>query len=525
MQLALWFTVNAALLNLCLAQQPKISWVRSAGGPDEDYGWAVAVDRSSQILVAGHFTGPADFGSTNFERSSMLDIFLAKYDAAGQLLWVRSAGGPGDDDARGVATHADGSSYLTGNFTGPASFSQFRLDNLGGADIFLAKYDSAGNALWAKQAGGSGDNQGRSVAVDRLGNVSMTGYFSGSGKFDSTNIVSRGLIDVFLAKYDPGGNLLWVRSAGGTNADEAFAVTIDGAGNNFVTGTFNESAQFGDTTLVSFGASDVFVAKYDPDGALRWVRQGGGAEKFAADTGFGIAADFEGNVVVTGSFMSAASFGDVKLSHAGGGDIFVVKYSGNGSVLWAQRFGGPGPDQGHTVCVDANGDIYVTGFFVGTVAFGPTVLNSPGHAEVFVIKLDAGGTLLWALQPGGTAYKSGTGLAVDSEGVSFVTGFFRGTTAFGGFTLTNNFISNRNVFIARIDGPFSPLRLAIARAENQIVLSWAALSRAFQLESADRLTDNPAWSPAPAVAEGVDGRSRVTNDLTGARRFYRLRRP
>src|SRR5262249_41080841 len=141
---------------------------------------------------------------------------------------------------------------------------------------FLAKYDSAGNVLWATQAGGTGANEGRAVVVDGAGNILQAGFFSGMATFGPINLVSQGLTDIFVAKYDASGTLTWARSAGGTNSDEAYGVAVDSEENTFIAGSFNGTATFDQTTLKSLGSDDVFLAKYDVAGRLLWATHAGG---------------------------------------------------------------------------------------------------------------------------------------------------------------------------------------------------------------------------------------------------------
>ncbi len=521
-----WLSVLAlasALAGGRSSSAAEITWGTSGGGALEDYGWAVAADRSDNALVAGHFTGPANFGTATLGQSALLDVFVAKYDALGRFVWVRAAGGPGDDDARAVAADGQGNVFVTGSFSSRATFGQVTLAGTGTLDMYLAKYSPEGVVRWVAQAGGSGRNEGGGVAVDAAGNCTVTGYFSGTASFDATKLTSQGALDLFIARYDSAGKLLWARSAGGAGQEEANAVAVDTEGNGVVTGSFYEAANFDGRSIQSLGGRDVFLAKYDPTGKLLWVRRAGGADPRGTDNGLGVATDFEGSIFVTGSFGSDASFEQVTLLHHGGGDIFVAKYSSRGSLLWAHRFGGPGPDQGHSVGVDANGDVYVTGFFLGSVAFGPNVFTSPGHADVFVVKLDTTGKLLWALPASGSAYKSGNGIAVTPAGACFITGFFRGTTAFGSFTLTNNFSSNRDPFIARVDGPPSLPRLSIARAGNAVVVSWPASPAGFVLESGNRLPPDISWTAVSGVPAPSGSRRTVTSEASGLGTFYRLR--
>lgn len=516
--------VLVVLIGSAIAQGPPpgIAWVKRGGGPTEDYGWAVDLDGTNNLVVAGHFTGPAEFDGASVTPRGGIDIYLARYDVSGKLLWVAGAGGPGDDEARAVAIDEQGRSYLTGSFTSPAAFGTESVESSATGAFFLAQHDREGRALWVRKAAGTGRSEGHAVAVDRSGHIYAAGFFTGTAIFETTSLTSRGVADVFLVKYDSAGRFLWARCGGGAQGDDAGGVAVDPSGAVIVTGTFKEAAIFDGQTLTSFGGGDIFLAKYGADGGLLWIRNMGGADVFGVDTGFGVAADFAGNIYVTGSFTGSARFGGVTLPHAGGGDLFVAKFSTSGDMAWARGFGNSGPDQGHSVKIDPNGDCYVAGFIFDTVNFDGQQLSSPSHADAFAAKFDPSGRVLWAAQAGGTAYKSANGLAVSLEGTCFLTGFFRGTTAFGPFILTNNFTSNRDVYIARLNTPRSAPRLDIQNGDGQAVLSWPATATNFGLESTAQLAPRPDWASVTNATGTAGDRFTLTN-ITVAPRFYRLR--
>jgi hypothetical protein len=219
--------------------------------------------------VTGAFAGPATFASTNLTGSGTngsSDIFVAKYDSSGGLLWVRQAGGTNEDQGDAIAADAAGNAYVTGKIFGAADFGNTNVIGRG-ADVFLAKYDTAGNLLWARVAGGNnaiyGDG-GFGVTLDPSGNPCVAGYFSGIANFGPTNVPTAGLDDIFVAKYDDAGNLLWVRQAGGSDLDVGYAIAGDAAGNLYLTGFFVATAAFGSTNLMASSPSpyrDIFVAK------------------------------------------------------------------------------------------------------------------------------------------------------------------------------------------------------------------------------------------------------------------------
>ena len=202
---------------------------------------------------------------------------MAKYDASGDLVWAKRAGGSSFDLGIGIAVDGARNSYVTGLFGGSATFglgetNQTTLTSAGSGDIFVAKYDASGDLVWANRAGGTSDALGNGIAVDGAGNSYVTGCFQGSATFGSgetneTTLTSAGGQDIFVAKNDASGDLVWAKRTGGTSGDRGIGIAVDGAGNSYVTGDFSDSATFGsgeanETTLTSAGGNDIFVAKY-----------------------------------------------------------------------------------------------------------------------------------------------------------------------------------------------------------------------------------------------------------------------
>ena len=422
-------------------------WAKKGGGSSSDGGYGIAVDGAGNTYVTGYFEGTASFGGTSLTSSGGKDVFVAKYDTSGNLLWAKKGGGTDWDEGYGIAVDSAGNTYVTGYFEGTASFGGTSLTSSGSNDVFVAKYDASGNVLWEKKAGGTNFDKGRGIAVDGSGNAYVTGEFSGTASFGGTTLSSSGtyIADIFVAKYDASGNVLWAKKAGGSSWDEGRSIAVDGSGNTYVTGYFLGTANFGGTTLTSSGSNDVFVAKYDASGNVLWAKKGGGS---SLDGGSGIAVDGSGNAYVTGEFSGTASFGGTTLSSSGGSDIFVAKYDASGAVLWAKKAWGTSDDLGFGIAVDGSGNTYVSGFFEGTASFGGTTLSSSGSRDIFIAKYDASGSVLWAKKAGGTSDDEGEGIAVDGAGNTYVTGYFEGTASFGGDTLISS--GSRDIFIAKL---------------------------------------------------------------------------
>ncbi|HKR05073.1 MAG TPA: SBBP repeat-containing protein [Bacteroidia bacterium] len=377
--------------------------------------------------------------------------------------WAKSQPGNGNDIPNGIATDADGNSYITGSFSSSTlTFGTTVLTNPwpGKEDVFVAKYDASGNVVWAKRFGANGYDYGNAVAVDTNGNLYVTGTFrSLHVHFDNiilTNAYSS-TDDIFIAKFDTLGNVIWAKSAGAPayGYDLSYGITADANGNSYITGYFSGiEIHFDSITLVATGLFDFFIAKYDSSGNVQWA-------KTVVNSGFiignSIAVDANGNVYATGDFDGSVTFGSTPLGSTGYNDVFVVKYDSSGNVLWAKQGGGGHDDNGQSITVDANGNSYITGHFgINGSNFGGVILTGTLYGGgLFVAKYDSSGNVPWATTPGGNGYGDiGKGIKADPNGNLYVTGHFSSDTLiFGNSTLIN---VNGNsiifdIFIAKYD--------------------------------------------------------------------------
>jgi Beta-propeller repeat len=392
----------ATMISSASAQSiPGFGLVSSFGSATGDDAFGLDVDRAGNIYVAGYFSGNMALAGTDLNNQGGLDVYVAKYDNAGNALWARQAGGASPDVAYAVAVDGTGNNvYVAGRFGGTATFGTNTLNSAAIQNLFLAKYDREGNILWARQASGSGYEFARRIVLDESGGVYLAGAFQGPITFDGNTIHPVGQGDMLLAKYDSSGNFIWARHSGGASFyAEAYGLARDGAGNLFVTGQFANSITFGANVLASKGSDDLFLTKYDNSGNLLWARSGGGTGK---DWGWAVATDKSGNSFVTGYFSGTATFSGTQLISSGSMDIFLAKYDPSGNLLWIRQGGGAGDDEGYGLTVDPDGNVVVTGWFTGAATFGTnqlTGLNS--STDIFVAKYSAAGDLLWVKQAGG----------------------------------------------------------------------------------------------------------------------------
>jgi len=322
----------------------SLDWVQTFGAPAQDYGLGIAVDNADNVYMTGFFSGTVDFdpapgpGNQEILTSAAEDIFVSSLTSEGAFRWARRVDGPGGDNAESIAVDDAGNVYVTGffresgtNFNPGGDPATPPHDS--GTDIFLMKYNAAGNFQWVRAMGSSGSDVGHAVTTDNGGNVYVAGAFQGSVDFDpgtgQTILTNEdGSEDGFVAAFRPNGDFLWANQAKGTGEDEATDVAVDGSGRVYVSGFFNGPVELGNVTLNSAaGVDNVFAAIYSTSGGFLSADRIGGDEE---DTGPSITADSSNGVYVTGAFSGQANFdpnggaGGERTSQ-GATDIFVVK--------------------------------------------------------------------------------------------------------------------------------------------------------------------------------------------------------
>lgn len=218
---------------------------------------------------------------------------------------------------------------------------------------------------------------------------------------------------------------VWSQAHGSTSGDEGQSVAVDGFGNVIVTGVFGGSVDFGGGTLTGAGGDDVFLAKYNTNGNHVWSKALGGTGN---DRGQAVAVDAVGNIYLAGTFVGTADFGGGPLNSSGALDVFLAKYEATGAHLWSKRLGHLGIDLIGGISVDGTGNVAVTG------TFGP---QSPTDTDdVFLRAYDATGSLIWGQVFGGVQEDRGMAVSFDGSGSVFATGYFGATVDFGGGGLT-----------------------------------------------------------------------------------------
>ena len=429
-------------------------WARAAAGQGFDYGNYITTDDSGNVYLSGQFEYDCNFGPKTVSTAGQHDIFVAKYNSSGTLIWVKRAGSTDGDAGHGIGLDAQRNIYTTGEFEKTCYFSVTDSVTVGGTNInniYISKYDNNGNLVWLRSVVSNGDGRGRALACDTAGNIYFTGSFARNANFGGINISYYGYADAFLAKYNKDGNAVWVRKSGGTSDDKGKGVALDNFGNVFLCATFTNTANISGHFLSASGLYDSYIVKYDTSGNYIWAVKAGGTDttKMA-----GITTDSDGNAYVTGYFIDSATFGTTTLISQGSYDFFIAKYNANGEFVWAKRGGGSYEDFGQGISYDSRRNlIYVTGQFDYMATFDGMPVSSVGNRDVFVSCWDTSGSIQWINTGGGAKRDAGFCVTQDTLGNVFASGFVDEGGTFGNQSIVGDTLAD--IFVTKISPPLT----------------------------------------------------------------------
>ncbi len=403
-------------------------WSKIAGDLVDQEAWAVTTDGAGNVLVTGYFSGTIDLGGGPLTSMGGTDIFLAKYSGQGVHLWSKSFGSIGGDQGKDITTDAQGNVYITAFANSSIDFGGGILTTLGGKEVCVAKFNSAGVHQWSKRYGGASNEDPAGLDLDSAGNIYVTGTYAGATDFGGGLIPHAGSDDVFLVKLDNLGNHIWSMGFGDILSQDTRDIAVDSLGNVTIVGYFEGTIDFGDGLHTSTGSADMMAAKFTSGGSILGSRAVGGGGAQIADS---IAIDNNNNVIISGYVSGTVDFGGGPLVVNGSNDVFVAKYDTFGNHIWSKLFGGGGDQLGFGLAADSLGNIILTGRFVTTIDFGGGVMTSAGMNDIFLTKLSPAGAHIWSHSYGDVAEQWGRDVATDSAGNVVMIGRMQGSADFG----------------------------------------------------------------------------------------------
>jgi len=454
------FRVEAYDHAAALVIDPVLVYSSFLGGTDTDEGHSVAADGAANMYMTGvTFSTPAGDA----------DVLVRKISADGTtFLYTADLGGSDNDYGNGIAVDVNGYAFVGGR-TASTDFpavNAFQSKNYGANNAFVVRLDPAASSMaFSTYVGGTTDDRGYALALDRQGSVYLTGVAS-STDFPTSQGASqanvRGGLDAFVVKFDYSGAAQFSTLVGGGSDDQAFGIAVDSNGNSYITGQTN-SDSFPQANAPyqhsRHGGLDAFLSEVSPDGTrLLFSTFIGGT---GDDSAGGVAVDLSGNVYVVGTTASTdfpiPGRGYNTGFNGGATDLFVVKYlAGGQNIAWATYLGSHGTDDGNAIAVDPNGNVYVAGdtnssqYPVTRDAIQP---NRAGGYDAVLSVLDTNGlNLNYSTFYGGSGDDSALGVALDQYSEVYLTG----STGSGDLPVSNGAVQpnpgggDSDAFLAKI---------------------------------------------------------------------------
>jgi hypothetical protein len=424
-------TVNSGQVPLI---EPTFTWNTFMGSMDYDRPIGIAVDVSGNVYIVGlsHATwgNPVrPFGS------GIYHAFAAKLNSNGTLMWNTFLGSVGSDYADGIAVDASGNIYVTGysSATWGAPLNPFA----GGGDVFVAKLNNAGALIWNTFLGSADYDHEGGIAVDVGGYVYVTG--SSYATWGTPVNAFTGRADVFTVKLSSSGARQWNTFMGSTGGyDEARGIAVDESGKVYVTGQSN--ATWGTPVNSYTGGNNVFAAMLSTNGVRQWHTFMGSASGNDSNS---ITVDGIGNVYITG--YSAATWGTPVNPFTGGLDAFATKLNNSGARLWNTFIGSVNTDYGNGIAIDGIGNVYLTG--QSNETWGQSTIPFVGGIDAFTAILDTNGVRQWNNFMGSAAIDVGEAITLDRDGNIYITGM---SNASWGMPM-NAYSGDYDVFLAKIE--------------------------------------------------------------------------
>ena len=446
------------------SQTTGFEWAKGITCTEEISPSSVKTASDGNIFVAGEFSGIAEFNtgheSVVLESFGYDDIFISKFNTNGQLIWAKNIGGKYNDVCNSMTLDENSNIYITGRFSSTVDFNpgegNYELESNSGADIYIAKYDSSGVFLWAVRIGGEGyndgDDEGTSIITDNDGNVLVTGWFQGTVDFNpgaGVHNLSTARVSCFILKLSADGEFIWAEKINSPNGGvEGHTIKTDIKNNVYVSGLFRAATDFnpGEGTSVLEPAEDfaAFLVKLDKNANFRWAIQPGGyAINSNLDKKRPFEIDSEGNIILAFDFRNTVDFNPTEeetllTSDGNFTDVFIQKLDSLGNLLWVKQIGGPDYEALGGLHIDENDNIYITGYYTGTVDFDPgtstyeLTAGNEWNIGLFIAKYSPEGNLVWAhpvnwLENDGTySYGYGNDITTDMAGNVISVGKFGG---------------------------------------------------------------------------------------------------
>jgi len=373
-------------------------WANTADSPGSTFGEAVTTDAAGNVFTAGNFTGfSATWGDTTLNNTvGANSLFLLKYNSDGNLLWAKGPDGPVNSGRIfSLATDSEGAVYTVGTFSGTLVFGSVSLTSVAFTETgFLAKFDGNGNIIWATTTGTQAYTVLNKIIV-KNDLLYLSGYYSSPFTFNGISLAHQGANDIMVAAFNLSGTIQWAINLGGSGQDTPEGLTADDNGNVYVSGTSSSTSLSFGSSVISGSTYDTLLAKISAGGIPVWAKGYGAGPTF--ESGYGIASDSNGNIYSLISYSAATNIEGSTVMPSGGEDFAIIKYNAEGNVQWVRTGNGSYTDIAVDIAVNAQDNIIIAGTSNSpSVTISGEITNlGTGFNNIFVAGLNSSGDLQW----------------------------------------------------------------------------------------------------------------------------------
>ncbi len=495
---------------LSFAQLLEVDWFTSYGDNATDMARNLAVDKAGNTYIIGYITkNTGDFNNPKIQTQT----FLLKYDCKGILKWKKEIGGDNSNEGKAVAVDDEGNVYISGVFVSTINLDKINLiKDSEDANTYIAKYDSNGVYLWHKilrphqedaeedhhHGNGHGGhkhfhpivNQITDMKIDRNNAIYLTGYFSEGMDFDPSEneeiLTAEGNMNAYIVKLDNEGQYVWAKVISSKDVSKSNALAFDSQDNVYLTGSFTKTATLGKLSLEADGGTALFIAKLNQDGKEQWMKK---ITNTKNNSGNYIYIDSNDCVYITGYISSRTEFDEIETVlevYENANNLFIAKLKTDGAYEWVKAVKGKPYAAGECIATDSYGNIYVSGYFNGTIEGGEEqTVYASGKEDGFLMMLDKEGNIIYTYPIGGIDHDRASRMLIHDDNSIVLIGahngpFFIDPVAFTDYV---DFQGTTDAFIIKFSHALSIPHVKVKEVNaNSIELEWDAQSYAVGYE-------------------------------------------
>ncbi len=443
----LWITF--LILNTSNASQAQFSWAIQEGSTGVDVGKGVKTNQQGEIVIYGDVAGDPLFNNLTRKGGGLADGFVAKYTNTGKLLWVRLIGGKFVDRVLAGDIDIQGNILIAGTFEDSIHIDNFNIKSKGRKDIFVAKLNTSGTLLWLKSFGSNIDESPNAIVATNGDRFFLSGSFTSSLNLGGKTISSSSIYpSSFIAQFDQSGNTIWCKSAttNSTNAINTLAKMPEG-GIAFA-GYFSSRFQFDSiSTIAPTPDYQIMYGVLDSMGNAMWLKSGGGAYEDVANA---MATDANGNMALCGYTAGVAVFDSITIGNSGYNDAFIAFFDKNGKCQWANHGEGLDLDIAYGIAMDNFSHVYSTGFYENSIAFDGNRIYGQDR-NIFVVSYTKNGAFRWLKNAGNSGTDCGLAITTDNNNDIILTGYYLYKAQFDNILLPLG--NAEDIFVAKLAQP------------------------------------------------------------------------